>query len=493
MFDLLSPSGVVAAALIAPPGPEVITALDKVRIDQLKPSGIADLMVAWERQTAYVASCSCVAIAAAARSVRGLEDRGTADERELAERSLCCEVAAAVRMSEITADNRIMVADALSGRLNMVAEALRSGDIIFWQAAAICDVTSTLTDAQAVWIARRVLPRARKQSLAQLRTSLRRALTLITPDRTRKAAGTAKVQHDVDYFRRDDGQAELRVVGDAADVLAIYATIQDAARKLGAVEKGSQTPRSAGQLRVAALLALVTGTMAETADKAGADGGALDPKPYKVTVNVTMDLPTVLGLRDRPAELAGYGPLPASMARDLAMDASWRRLLHDPLTGGLLDLGRRTYRPSAALARYVRARDRTCIFPFCNRRAETCDLDHAVPHRADGNGGETCRHNLHPLCPKHHRVKHETRWTLTTSDTEPPVWVSPLGRHYPVARYDYRPPDDADFDIPAEPAPPDPEPSEPRPDKPVPSKRRTTFSTPWETSGPLASNDACPF
>ncbi len=441
MFDLLSPSGVVAAALIAPPGPEVITALDRVCIDQLKPSGIADLMVAWERQTAYVASCSCVAIAAAARSVRGLEDRGTADERELAERSLRCEVAAAVRMSEITAGSRIMVADALSGRLAMVADALRAGDIIFWQAAAICDVTSTLTDAQAVWIARRVLPRARKQSLAQLRTALRRALTLIMPNRTRKDTGTARTQHDVDYFRRDDGQAELRVVGDAADVLAIYATIQDAARKLGAIEKGSETPRSAGQLRVAALLGLVTtGTLSD-----------LDDRPYKVTVNVTMDLPTLLGLQDRPAELAGYGPLPASVARDLAMDGSWRRLLHDPLTGGLLDLGRRTYRPSAALARYVRARDRTCIFPFCNRRAETCDLDHAVPHRADGNGGGTCRHNLHPLCPKHHRIKHETTWTLHTSDTEPPVWISPLGRHYPVARYDYRPLDDADFDIPREP------------------------------------------
>ncbi len=174
------------------------------------------------------------------------------------------------------------------------------------------------------------------------------------------------------------------------------------------------------------------------------------------------------------------------------MDGSWRRLLHDPQTGGLLDLGRRTYRPSAALARYVRARDRTCIFPFCNRRAETCDLDHAVPHRADGTGGGTCRHNLRPLCPKRHRIKHETTWPLQTSDTEPPVWVSPLGRHYPVARYDYRPPDDADCDIPTEPEPPDPEPYEPR-HEPEPSKPKTTSSTPWETSGRSAIHDGCPF
>ena len=443
MFETLSPSGVVAAALIAPPGPEVIAALDQVGIDQLKPSAVADLLVAWERQAAYVALCSCTAVAATAKAVRSVENHRTADERDLAERAVRCEVAAAVRMSDSVADDRIMVGDALSGRLSMVAKALRSGDINYWHALAICDVTSGLTDEQAVWIARRVLPRARKQSMTQLRASLRRALALVTPDRTRKNAQTARTQHDVDYFRRDDGQAELRVVGDAADVLAIYATIQDAARKLGAIEKGSETPRSAGQLRVAALLALVTGTMSETADRAGGDGGAPSPTPYKVTVNVTMDLPTLLGLQDRPAELAGYGPLPASVARDLAMDGAWRRLLHDSVTGGLLDLGRRQYRPSAALARYIRARDRTCIFPLCNRRAETCDLDHAVPHRADGTGGETSRHNLHPLCPKHHRIKHETSWSLQTSDTELPVWISPLGRQYPVAQYDYRPPNDA--------------------------------------------------
>ena len=134
MFDILSASGVVAAALIAPPGPEVITALDQVRIDQLKPSGIADLLVAWERQAAYVASCSCAAVAATAKAVRAVENHRTADERDLAERAVRCEVAAAVRMSDSVADNRIMVADALSGRLSLVAEALRSGDITYWQA-----------------------------------------------------------------------------------------------------------------------------------------------------------------------------------------------------------------------------------------------------------------------------------------------------------------------------------------------------------------------
>ncbi len=40
----------------------------------------------------------------------------------------------------------------------------------------------------------------------------------------------------------------------------------------------------------------------------------------------------------------------------------------------------------------------TCVFPHCNRRAETCDHDHIDPHQPDGTGGATCSHNIAPLC-----------------------------------------------------------------------------------------------
>jgi len=44
---------------------------------------------------------------------------------------------------------------------------------------------------------------------------------------------------------------------------------------------------------------------------------------------------------------------PADVARELATDATWRRLLHDPTSGELLDVGRTTYRPPAALAEFI--------------------------------------------------------------------------------------------------------------------------------------------
>ena len=155
---------------------------------------------------------------------------------------------------------------------------------------------------------------------------------------------------------------------------------------------------------------------------AGACAAGCASRPAPVAVNVTIDLPTLLGLQDNPGELAGYGPLPAPLARTLAADGRWRRLICDPQTGALLDLGHTSYRPSAELARFVKTRDRTCIFPTCNRAAARCDLDHRRPYRPDDpGGGRTDRNNLHPACGNHHKLKHRAGLDPTN-----------LRRHRPV-------------------------------------------------------------
>jgi hypothetical protein len=143
-------------------------------------------------------------------------------------------------------------------------------------------------------------------------------------------------------------------------------------------------------------------------------------------VQVIVPATTLLGLDDQPAELAGYGPIPASLARELAADATWRRLLTDPVTGTLLDTGTTGYRPPAAMVRYVRARDRTCIFPGCHRPADTCDIDHRTPYPA----GATTPHNLACLCRHHHRLKHQAGWTLTRTPDGTHTWTTPTGRRH---------------------------------------------------------------
>ena len=156
---------------------------------------------------------------------------------------------------------------------------------------------------------------------------------------------------------------------------------------------------------------------------------------------MTVDLPTLLGLQDNPAELAGYGPIPADLARTLAADGRWRRMILEPQTGDLLDLGHSSYKPTAELARFVKTRDRTCTFPSCNRTADHGDLDHRtpLPRTATPHGGRTDRANLHPPCKNHHVLKHKGRWTLRTNpDTGRRSWTSPTGHTYDIEPVDHR-------------------------------------------------------
>jgi hypothetical protein len=87
-------------------------------------------------------------------------------------------------------------------------------------------------------------------------------------------------------------------------------------------------------------------------------GSSAKRKNSAMTINVIVDLPTLMGLAENPAELSGYGPIPATLARELATSHQWRRFITDPVTGELLDLGRERYQPPQALIEFIAARDR---------------------------------------------------------------------------------------------------------------------------------------
>ena len=106
--------------------------------------------------------------------------------------------------------------------------------------------------------------------------------------------------------------------------------------------------------------------------------------------------------------------VPAMTAWALAAGGTWRRLVTDPASGVVIDVGRTRYRPPAGLADLVRARDRACVFPTCQTPAEQCDIDHLT---AWSQGGTTSLDNLVTLCEAHHRLKHTPGWALTKDNT----------------------------------------------------------------------------
>jgi hypothetical protein len=187
------------------------------------------------------------------------------------------------------------------------------------------------------------------------------------------------------------------------------------------------------------------------------------------TIHLTLPLSAWAGLSDTAGEVAGYGPAPASICRDLAqlMTASpgtrWQLTLTTPdgqplatttplragagpppgpaalrwartltshlawLQAGGCDHTRAEdrYRPSPRLRNVITTRHRRCAFPGCRRPATQCDLDHTIPWHL---GGATCECNLAPLCRNHHRAKQV--WHLDHTQPGVLTWTAPSGRTY---------------------------------------------------------------
>jgi hypothetical protein len=114
------------------------------------------------------------------------------------------------------------------------------------------------------------------------------------------------------------------------------------------------------------------------------------------------------------------------------------RALH-PATGALVDPGPSLdsdgYRPSGALAAFVKSRDGRCRFPGCSVNARFCDLDHVRPWPL----GPTCASNLLTLCRRHHRVKQAEGWRVAIAEDGAALWVDPLDRRFVTQALDHRP------------------------------------------------------
>jgi len=103
-------------------------------------------------------------------------------------------------------------------------------------------------------------------------------------------------------------------------------------------------------------------------------------------LQIMMDLDTLLDANEqRPAELAGYGPLPADMARHILSTSKgrlwWRRLYAAPVGGPIVGGDPYRRRFDGFSHTLIMARDRHCRDPFCD--APIRHIDH-IERYADG-------------------------------------------------------------------------------------------------------------
>lgn len=224
----------------------------------------------------------------------------------------------------------------------------------------------------------------------------------------------------------------------AVEAHALYESVDAAAR----AARRSGDPRTLEQLRADLLVARGLGgapcgghTELDGHTPAGPDPAAPPdhascPPAIRADIRVLVPLSTLVGTGDEPAELVGYGPIDPATARALAQGGTWRRLVTDPVTGVVLDVGRTRYRPPAGLAELVRFRDGTCVRPGCDVPAWASELDHTVPFSAADDGGPTAAHNLGALSKGCHDLKTHGGFQLEQSSPGEFWWTTPSGHRY---------------------------------------------------------------
>ncbi len=421
------PDQAAAWLAVEAPGPDAVAGLSLLDPGVLSHAGRVDVLVALERHLAWLAGVQAQVLAAMAAD-DGSEDRWVREE-----------VGCALRLSALTAQRRLAVAETLTGALAETGRALHRGRIGYLHAMTLAEATYPLDPQVATAVQARVLPRAGGQTLAEFKRSVRRAVHTLNPARVEEQRAHAMSERRVCVTAREDGMAELWALLPAEGAAAVMAAVDCLASVTSATDL-----RTADQRRADALVDLGIAALH--------DPHLPKAQGMRPSIHVTVAVSTLLGLDEQPGELAGHGPIPASVARHLAADqtGTWRRLLTDPATGHLLDYGHTTYRPPRDLTEYVIARDQTCTFPGCARAAAHCDIDHRIPYN---KGGNTTPENLAALCRRHHRLKHEADWKLDRQAEGSYHWTSPT-RH----TYQSQPPDQPHDASRTQPAESDPDP-----------------------------------
>ena len=411
----------VAELLKAKPGYITLGELIQINPRSLSSSGRIDYLSALDRQESWICALKQEALVAIAGEFAD-EDGGIfgcVDEEERED------VATALRLSPTTAQNRIDVARVLVGHLPNTISALSTGEISVAHATVIARETATaikngLSPESVFRVEQTALAHAEFHTPGQVASKVKTTIAKLAPEDFEELVDRARDSRRVTFYPEADGMATVIAILPAADAQTVMKSIEAYILKQDAQDAADWSVLSADMKRADALTAIASQALASMAN---------DVQPHRrpITISVAIDLPTLLGLAENPGQLAGYGAIPASVARRLAADGNWQRFVSDPTTGNLLDFGREKYTPPQELVDYLLARDRICRFPGCRRTGQSSDIDHAHSWET---GGETNPANLGLLCRRHHRMKTHGGWSLESNPDGSCTWKSPKGKTF---------------------------------------------------------------
>jgi hypothetical protein len=411
----------VAELLRAKPGYITLGELIEINPLALSSSGRIDYLSALDRQESWMCALKQEALVAIAGEYAD-EDGGIFGCVDDEERE---DVATALRLSPTSAQSRIDVARVLVGHLPNTISALSTGEISVAHATVIARETATairngLSEESIFRVEQTALAHAEFHTPGQVASKVKTTIAKLAPEEFEEIVDRARDSRRVSCYPEADGMATVIAILPAEDAQTVMKSIEAFILKRNSEDAPEWSILTADMKRADALTYIASQALSSLADE-------VQPHRRPITISVAIDLPTLMGLAENPGQLAGYGAIPASVARRLAADGNWQRFVSDPTTGNLLDFGREKYTPPQELIDYLLARDRVCRFPGCRRTGQSSDIDHAQSWET---GGETNPANLGLLCRRHHRMKTHGGWSLESNPDGSCLWKSPQGKTF---------------------------------------------------------------
>jgi hypothetical protein len=391
------------------PGPELAAFLSVVDPGEL--SGYDQVLVlqAHQKMASHYAARTYQNIAELADLMVEIDG-----EAEFGLDAAAMELRAALRLTRRMAEIEIDFADVLKHRLPAVGEALWSGEIDVRRARVLVNGTGHLSEGQARQVVDEVIGRASELTTGELRSKVQKLCFEIEPEEAKKRYESALEDRRLVREPTVDGTANIFLT----DVSPVRASA--AFDRINRIAESLRVPgetRTMDQLRADIALDLLCGDSAHQTKRNG-------------TVNLHVDLETLAGLAERPGELAGFGPVIADIARQVAEEgtgSNWRFRVTDPDTGMPVHIGTTKRRPDAGQERHVELRDLICAFPGCRMPATECDIDHI---KTWAETGRTNVRYLAPGCRHDHVGRHRYGWIYEPLPGGDYLWTSRLGHRY---------------------------------------------------------------
>ena len=298
------------------------------------------------------------------------------------------------KMSSTSAADRLCVGKELES-LPQVAQALAAGEIGYQSTSVLCHLRDQLGEKRELFVEGEMLELARKHTVKDLRFLCLHARHAADPDGFFKDAEADFSRRRLQISQMADGMHVIDGVLDPVGGAAVKTALEALTRHFTPDDVRSHSQRMADALVELTHHALDEGRLP-------ARGGV---KPH---VSLTTTVEALKGELGAPAVEVEFSlPVSARTLERFACDCTMSRVLL--ADSQVIDVGRATRVVSGPTRRALKARDKGCRFPGCDR-----PVNWTSPHHVEfwARGDPTNVPDLVSVCHYHHRLVHEGGWQV---------------------------------------------------------------------------------